>query len=152
MRNLRCGKSQTLILSVVTVRYCIEKRSMRHTVCWLLTALSLAAGPASANQLTFNLNANVAPICEIRDIRKVSLEEGSLIVDVVCNADAFKLSLAGDVADIPMQNVKVTGANIAVTGGAVTARPYRPGVFRFELEYDSDLTAATTIVASLELL
>ncbi len=114
-------------------------------------AAAVIAHPAEAQELRINLSATVSARCAVIDVRSAEGSENSVRVNASCNAPAFQITLAGDLAALPIESASVENATVLVRGNTLLVRPHRPGVFVFDVRYASldDVRAATADIRSL---
>ena len=122
---------------------------MRKEPAILAAMVLCAASPVAANEVSFQLRATVPVICHVTEMRAVDLQAGLVEIETICNADGFRLVLGGDLGERPINSATSTSAAVAVHGNQLAVRPDRPGAFRFQLDYGTDLSSVLSVSADL---
>ena len=110
----------------------------------------VVTSPAGASNIQFQLSANVPVLCSVVEVRPVQLTTGKVEVQAVCNLEAFRIRLDGDLAGLQLRSAAVDNGSHTLFQNSVTVRATRPGSFRMVLDYGQDLSDIRFASASID--
>lgn len=95
--------------------------------CALALACGLASAGVAANQVRWQLEANVPVMCAILSVESPADAAASLAIATSCNAERYQLLLRHGPADAGLRAARSSGGPVQITGSAVTITSTRPG-------------------------
>lgn len=104
----------------------------------LVAVVPLSAQGAST--LGFRLKLRVPVVCYISQAYSPDSASGEIVIETNCNAQAYAVTLGGDLGSLPLDSASATQGRITPFGGQVQVSPDYPGRNTIRLQMDGDLS------------